>query len=90
MGGRVRKPLPAAALSPAIKGGRFRQTPYRMDKADITPEQNEAAQRISLEIFTDMSNAGFSLREALAAIYVSGIAHAISVFKESHPVDNSL
>jgi hypothetical protein len=50
-----------------------------MDRFEATADQVEAIQRISLSIFTDMSNNGFSLREALAAIYVSGLSHAISV-----------
>lgn len=69
-------------LLPSQTGGRFRLTPRDMDRTNITREQNEAAQRISLSIFTDMSNAAFSFREALAAIYLSGIQHAISVMNE--------
>jgi hypothetical protein len=70
----------AAPLHEAIPGGRFRLTPRAMTKAsDFTGEQVACLQRISLSIFTDMSNAGYTLRETLAAIYLSGIAHAVSV-----------
>lgn len=68
-------------LEPSRRGGRFRMTPRNMDRLDCTPEQWELAQRISLSIYTDMSNNGFSLREALAAVYTSGLSHAISVLK---------
>jgi len=74
--------VPPAHLLPSKVGGRFRMTPRDMDRADITGDQAEAAQRIGLSIFTDMSNNGFSLREALAAIYISGLSHAVSVMTE--------
>lgn len=70
-------------LRPSQRGGRFRMTPRDMDRADVTVEQWEAAQRVSLSIFTDMSNNGFSLRETLASIYVSGLQHAVSVLSET-------
>lgn len=69
-------------LFEARAGGRFRLTPRNMDRADLTTDQVAASQRIALSIFTDMSNAGFSLRESLAAIYVSGLDHACSVLTE--------
>lgn len=61
------------------RGGRFRMTPSGMDRLDVTEEQAQAAQRIALSIYTDMSNNGFALREVLSAIYLSGVSHAISV-----------
>ena len=73
---RPQQPRP---LLPSHRGERFRLTPIDMDRFEATADQVEAIQRISLSIFTDMSNNGFSLREALAAIYVSGLSHAISV-----------
>jgi hypothetical protein len=67
-------------LEPGRPGGRHRMTPIAMDRIDwLTQDQVEAAQRIALSIFTDMSNANFSLREALAAVYFSGLSHAVSV-----------
>lgn len=78
----------ARPLRPVQQGGRFRLTPPDMTRADwMTSDQVEAAQRISLSIFTDMSNASFSLREALAAIYISGIAHACAVLTEDENGD---
>ena len=56
--------------------------PIDVERADITKEQNQACQEISLSIFTDMSNNGFSLRETLAAIYISGVSHAVSVLND--------
>ncbi len=46
---------------------------------NVTPEQFQAVQRIVLSIFTDMSNNGYSLRETLGAIYLTGAHHAVSV-----------
>lgn len=55
-------------------------TPQNMDKVEgITDEQFEVVQSVALSIFTDMNNNSFSLRETLAAIYLSGVSHALSV-----------
>lgn len=76
----------ARPLAPVQSGGRFRLTPIDMTRADwMTAEHVEAAQRISLSIFTDMSNASFSLREALSAVYVSGMAHACAILTGKDP-----
>jgi hypothetical protein len=48
----------------------------------LTAEQVECMQRIALGIFADMSNAGYSLRESLAAIYLSGLMHAIDISRD--------
>ena len=67
--------LVPAELTPARPHGRFRMTPRKMDRAPLTAEQVEVTQAIALSIFADMSNNGFSLREALAAVYLSGLNH---------------
>ena len=55
-------------------------TPKNMDKVEgITDEQFKVVQSVALSIFTDMNNNSFSLRETLAAIYLSGVSHALSV-----------
>jgi len=57
-------------------------TPHNMDRLEnITTEQVEVVQRVCLSIYTDMSNNGFSLREALAAVYLSGVSHAFETLK---------
>lgn len=38
-------------------------------------ETAEAMQRIALSIFTDMSNAGAGLHDAITAVYLSGLQH---------------
>lgn len=43
----------------------------------VTYEQGEALERIALGIFTDMTNAGATFQESLAAIYLSGLHHAV-------------
>lgn len=53
--------------------------PYGMDFFEVTKEQYDVVQNISLDIFTDMSNAGYSLQETLSAIYFSGVKHALTV-----------
>lgn len=49
----------------------------------MTSEQIECVERIALDIFADMSNAGRPLRDALAAIYLSGAMHALDATKEA-------
>lgn len=79
------KILQPEPLRPRQVGGRHRMTPPNMSRVDfMTRDHVEAAQRISLSIFTDMSNAGFSLREALAAVYISGLAHTCAVMAEKN------
>ena len=45
----------------------------------MTSDTRETLERIALEIFTDMTNAGNTLQATLAAIYLSGLAHAIEL-----------
>lgn len=69
-------------LHEARPRGRFRMIPRDMNRdGDVTPEQFAAVQRIVLSIFTDMSNSGYSLRETLGAIYLTGAHHAASVLQ---------
>lgn len=74
--GRLPTPLSELGLH-----ARFRMTPMDMEKARMGADQVQAAQRVALSIFTDMSNNGFSLQESLAAVYVSGLEHGVSVMK---------
>jgi hypothetical protein len=48
----------------------------------MSVESVEAMDRISLEIFADMVNAGKPFQACLTAIYLSGLAHACSVLTE--------
>jgi hypothetical protein len=48
----------------------------------MTAEQIECVERIALDIFADMSNAGRPLRDVLAAIYLSGVMHALDAGTE--------
>lgn len=53
--------------------------PSNMDRMGVTLEQRQAFEGIALEIFTDMTNAGCTLQETLAAIYLSGLVHATEI-----------
>ena len=75
------KPDIATPLLANRPGQSLRMKPRGMDRAPATPEQVEAVQRIALEVFTDMSNAGYTLRETLAAIYLTGAQHAVAVLQ---------
>ena len=48
-----------------------------MSYTRVTQDQREAVENLTLEIFTDMVNAGNSLQSTLSAIYFSGVTHAL-------------
>ena len=74
------KPERREALTPTFPGRSFRVRPHGMSRVEgATPDQIAAIQSIALGVYTDMSNAGFSLRETLAAIYISGAKHALEL-----------
>jgi len=50
----------------------------------ITPEHREALESISLETFTDMVNNGHTFQASLAAVYFSGIIHALEMTSSPH------
>lgn len=52
----------------------------------ITPEQREALERVALETFTSMVNNGHTFQASLAAVYFSGITHALEM---TAPTTNS-
>lgn len=49
----------------------------------ITNEQREAIQRIALDVFSACANAGMSLQEILAAVYITGLENGASATKEA-------
>lgn len=63
-----------------IRRGRI--TPNRMDRIAIPDEMREALTRITIAIFTDMSNANQSFQDALLAIYLSGLQHGQAITSE--------
>ena len=76
----MRRAVPETPLLPQTRGGRFRMTPRNMDRAEgVTDEMFAVVQQVALSIFTDMQNNSFSLSETLAAVYLSGVSHALSV-----------
>jgi len=70
---------PTACLFPRFQGERERKAPHGFSCAPMTVEQRKFLENQALEIFAEMSNRGFSFREALLAIYVSGINLAIEL-----------
>lgn len=45
--------------------------------AEVTIEQKEVLERIAVTTFSDMVSAGHTFQSALAAVYYSGIVHAL-------------
>lgn len=61
-----------------------------MKRAPIDDEVREAFEEIALEVFADMTNAGATFQQALVAIYLSGIQHAVAASsREQHPQSTS-
>lgn len=73
--------IPLSPLNQRFRAG-IRDRPRGMDKLDITPDQGTAGQRIAMSIFTDMVNAGQTFQQAIAAVYFSGLSHAVSILQE--------
>ena len=55
---------------------------YGMGILEITPEQRRALGDVCLGIFADMANASAPLQEILAACYLSGVQHTISILRK--------
>ena len=50
---------------------------------EMEPEQRAAFERIALDVFTDTSNAAFSFREAILAVYLTGLQHGVAALNET-------
>lgn len=53
------------------------RTPRGFGVMPVTDEQREMLERLAVEIFTDMTNAGHTFQAALLAVYFSGVQHAV-------------
>lgn len=53
-----------------------------MQATRLGVESREMIEAIALEIFTDMSNAGATLQQTLAAIYLSGMENALEASRD--------
>jgi hypothetical protein len=53
-----------------------------------TTDQVECLQRVALDIFTDMTNAGYGFQQALASIYLSGLQHAAQIIKRQENAEH--
>lgn len=72
------KPLQAAHRS--VRHADIR--PHNMIRCLVPVELRPVIEQIPLDIFTDMTNAGATFAQALAAIYLSGAQNAIAAMKE--------
>lgn len=55
-----------------------RRLPRGLDRVTITDEQRVAIQSIALDVFATCANAGLSLQEILAAVYLTGLENGAS------------
>jgi hypothetical protein len=75
----AKHPKRITPLLPHFEGELARHDPHGLDRLNCTQEQVEWIQGQALSIFTECSNAGRSFREALAAVYLSGMNAAHQV-----------
>lgn len=55
--------------------------PRNMSSVLSDEATRESLERISLDIFADMTNAGSTFQQAIAAVYLSGLQHATELSK---------
>lgn len=81
---RIMEPLHPIHASVRAERTRYtpRPRPQNMDRIAIDNSARETIEGIALGIFTDMTNAGCSLQETLATIYLSGMQNASELLKE--------
>lgn len=53
------------------------RAPAGFGTQDVTPAQLETLERVAVTTFSDMVSAGHTFQAALAAVYYSGIQHAL-------------
>lgn len=74
------------SLEPQHRAARGRRISARgMSHMLVQPQHLALIEKISLEIFEDMVNAGHTFQEALSAIYFSGVRHTLELQKEPTP-----
>lgn len=61
----------------------IRRTPRDMSSVALDYETSDALTKVVLSIFADCINVGKPLQDALLAVYLSGMNHAIEAKKEN-------
>lgn len=71
------------AVLPHIEraGFRKRRAPHNYGSHELDEDQMRLIQEQAIGVFADMTNAGFTFQEALAAVMFTGIHYAISLSK---------
>ncbi len=70
-------------LQTCSENHRFRLTPSGMEYMEMGYDTRATLERIALDVFTDTSNAAFSFREALLAVYLTGLQHGVAASKDT-------
>ena len=60
-------------------------SPAGLAHIEASQEQVEALESVALDVFTDMTNSGATLQASLAAVYMTGIEHGLTMGKEPTP-----
>ena len=62
---------------------------FSMDYHEMSIESKEVITSVAMDIYLDIVNAGHSLQETVAALYYSGIMHAIRLPKYVNDRNNN-
>lgn len=58
--------------------------PYQgFGQHEVSHEQKHALESVAVETFTDMVSAGHTFQSALAAVYYTGIVHALETLEQA-------
>lgn len=74
---------PLHPLHHSMRNHVIRRTPRDMSAVALDYETSAALTKVVLSIFTDCINIGKPLQDALLAVYLSGMNHAIEAKKEN-------
>jgi hypothetical protein len=66
------------AIQHASMRGR-RRAPLGFDSHEVTTEQMQALEGVAVSTFADMVSNGHTFQAALAAVYYSGVVHALEM-----------
>lgn len=61
---------------------RVPRAPNGFGTASMQPDQRDCLERQALSIFASMTNSGHGFREALTAVYLTGLRDAIEIAKD--------
>lgn len=75
--------IAAAAMGINTRRAYSARRPSKLERITLPPEMSEMIQKESIEVFTEMVNAGQSFQHALMAVFLSGMSAASEAQRNS-------